>query len=481
MGRPTSRGFRKAITWLAIVLMAVDTVYAGHLLGKLRSGCGPVRRIASHVRCRGGLLGGIKARIHSGASCSAASSSVSCGDPCVSDAVVSSGEIISDGYVSSGEIISSGEIVSSGEVISEGYVSSGEVISDGYISSGEVISDGYVSSGEVISDGYISSGEVISEGYVSSGEVISDGYASEGYVSSGEVISDGYVDSGYVSDGYSSGEVISEGVVSDGYSVYSGGEVISEGCTNCASNVTDGMISEGVVYDQGSSGYGPSPLGPNETVIEEATIVSVTEGASTTSTAEPTPAATTDTTTPPAPVGGDDSDLFTTPADTTDTATDLAPADPGPAEPDPAGAASDLFGGPATDPAPAPTTPDPVTPDAGGDASDLFGPSGDTEPAPVDPPAEGSSETLDDLFGSAAATGENADTMAYRNWTDDSGSFSTEAMLQNVSDSGVRLLKSNGKECTVSFARLSRVDLEYVQQQASHFGVAGVNLIAANR
>lgn len=454
--RTVSAKLRKALTWLAILLMAVDTVSAGHLLSRIRCGQGPLRRVASQVRCRGGLFGHLKSKI-SAASCSTASSGSCAVDACSSGSeIVSEGEIVSDGW-------------SGGEVISEGEV----IVSDGIVSDGVVISDNVVYGGEVISDGV-----VVSEGIVSEG-IVSDGYVSDGYVSNEVVISEGEVYSGdmsYSSDVVSSGEVILDG----GYSnVVSEGTVV-EGCADCAQGVSN--VSDGIILDGGytgdsysNTGIGAPALGANETVIEEVTIL---EGDST---GQPTPAVSTDTVEdlggPTSPTTTmDDSDLFSTPESPAPTAPDPiapAPVDPVPVQP--------------MTPEPIqPLTPDPVEP--AGDEG-LFGPADEgTDPAP----AEGGDEDLNDLFSSASEAPEFVNDEAkppielnpisrvtLRTWTDNSGLYSVDARLKNITADSVVLEKENGKTCTVSFERLSVTDLEYVQRLASHFGVAPLNLVAA--
>jgi len=105
---------------------------------------------------------------------------------------------------------------------------------------------------------------------------------------------------------------------------------------------------------------------------------------------------------------------------------------------------------------------------------------------------------LDDLFGavppapdfvadSVKETSVDLDSdpaevlMIFRTWTDDTGSYTTEGRLKDITNQSVRLMKSNGKTCTVPFSRLSKVDLSYVQQQAAHFGVTPLNLFASTR
>ena len=127
----------------------------------------------------------------------------------------------------------------------------------------------------------------------------------------------------------------------------------------------------------------------------------------------------------------------------------------------------------------------------------MFGPAGGTtpdEPSTPDAPSEDAGD-LDDLFGEIPSAPDLTDDvsaevptkaaeaeteMIVRLWSDDTGLYKTEARLHNIVDGSVRLRKTNGKLCTVPFARLSQADLDYVQQQAAHFGVASLDLFASN-
>jgi hypothetical protein len=117
-----------------------------------------------------------------------------------------------------------------------------------------------------------------------------------------------------------------------------------------------------------------------------------------------------------------------------------------------------------------PPTPEPGT-DAGTEpaADGLVPPAEDAPPQPADEqPAEGEDE-LDDLFGANGNSGARLVSLrqqAWRSWTDDTGWYQTRGQLVSISDSGIRILKDNGRHCTVPFDRLSSADVSYVVQLA---------------
>ena len=65
-------------------------------------------------------------------------------------------------------------------------------------------------------------------------------------------------------------------------------------------------------------------------------------------------------------------------------------------------------------------------------------------------------------------------------WTDNTGQFRTEGRLVEVQDEAVRLLKTNGKFCTVPRSRLSAPDRNYVLAVAQAWQQGQVR-VAANR
>ena len=58
-----------------------------------------------------------------------------------------------------------------------------------------------------------------------------------------------------------------------------------------------------------------------------------------------------------------------------------------------------------------------------------------------------------------------AHVMPFRTWSDDTGAYQTVGRLLIIEEDKVRLLKSNGRTCSVGFGRLSNADLEYVRSQ----------------
>jgi hypothetical protein len=89
--------------------------------------------------------------------------------------------------------------------------------------------------------------------------------------------------------------------------------------------------------------------------------------------------------------------------------------------------------------------------------------------SPPEPPADDmfdsgtddSGDDLDDLFPTSAQM---------RIWTDNTGYFKTRAQLVELREDAVRLLKENGRHCTVPFDRLSKADFRLVQQIAAARG-----------
>ena len=57
-----------------------------------------------------------------------------------------------------------------------------------------------------------------------------------------------------------------------------------------------------------------------------------------------------------------------------------------------------------------------------------------------------------------------------RIWIDNSGSFSTEGRLIEINQTNVRLLKSNGRTCTVPNSRLSEADEAYINSLREQLG-----------
>jgi hypothetical protein len=49
-----------------------------------------------------------------------------------------------------------------------------------------------------------------------------------------------------------------------------------------------------------------------------------------------------------------------------------------------------------------------------------------------------------------------------RTWIDDTGSFRTDGRLMEIHSDTIRLLKTNGRTCTVPRSRLCEADIAYV-------------------
>ncbi|MCA9202279.1 MAG: hypothetical protein KDA59_04515, partial [Planctomycetales bacterium] len=144
---------------------------------------------------------------------------------------------------------------------------------------------------------------------------------------------------------------------------------------------------------------------------------------------------------------------------------------PADATPAPADNVDDLFGAPAdnAEPAPAPA------PAAGESIDDLFGapPAADEAPAAEEPaPAENTQPAADpfaDPFSS----------LEMRRWKDNTGEFEVNGKLVVLAADYVRLLKDNGRHCTVPMNRLSQVDREYVEAFAAKNGLDRVEHLAS--
>uniref|UniRef100_UPI0035654B2E SHD1 domain-containing protein n=1 Tax=Stieleria sp. TaxID=2795976 RepID=UPI0035654B2E len=130
------------------------------------------------------------------------------------------------------------------------------------------------------------------------------------------------------------------------------------------------------------------------------------------------------------------------------------------------------------------------TPEPAADASDassateslddLFGDPDAAEDAPASEakPADDAADNLDDLFGKTpAAEGSLSvqvvsvapavainplDETHVRTWIDNTGKYQVEGRLIEINTDNVRLLKSNGRTCTVPAGRLCPADESYV-------------------
>jgi len=172
---------------------------------------------------------------------------------------------------------------------------------------------------------------------------------------------------------------------------------------------------------------------------------------------------------------------------------DLFGAPPADAAPAPAPAMDDLFGAPPADAAPAPaedlfSDPIPVAPVPAKQApavDDFFGEPLAPAPAPAEAPMDDlfgepalpapadAAPAADDIFGAPPATepaapvknalddlfGENS---RFRVWIDNTGEFSTEGRLVEIGADYIRLLKGNGRICTVPNRRLCSADASFI-------------------
>jgi hypothetical protein len=213
---------------------------------------------------------------------------------------------------------------------------------------------------------------------------------------------------------------------------YSSDAVVSSGC-DCSGGavVTDGAIMGETIMDGGTM---------NGTVLEGAPIMGDTGPMGEPATEMPPSTA-------PVPAQPQPSTPSTQPAVPTQPPAEdsLFGEDPGMPE---EGAAE-----PAEGPAPQEPAEEPA-------AEDLFPPE---EEAP--PPAEESGDELDDLFGQAAEAptwSVSIKNQPWRQWTDNTGAYGTRGQLVLIKRGAVRLLKENGRHCTVPLARLSRSDLSHV-------------------
>ncbi|RMF44294.1 MAG: hypothetical protein D6753_02945, partial [Planctomycetota bacterium] len=139
--------------------------------------------------------------------------------------------------------------------------------------------------------------------------------------------------------------------------------------------------------------------------------------------------------------------------------------------------------------------------DVGTGADDLFGPpptdASDSSSSLFDPaeikqiPASTESDPTSDfdaLFGDPPADAAEKDASAaiekalqLRTWHDNTGLFQVDARLVEVYPDKVRLLKANGRTCTVPLRRLSPADLGVVQQIAAIRPDAGVKFISIEK
>ncbi len=449
-----AKTWRKAFTWLAIFLMVADTVSAGHFLSRMRSRCDSPCRVASQVRCRGGLLHRLRSRVRSGSQCSDPCVVTMCPDPC--------------------ETVVCCEMPCCTEVVSTGCDACG------VITEGEIIAEE-----SIVSDGCSSC--------ASSYDGVIGGYD--------EVI----IEESIISE-------IPEGSIEGVPTPADGGSTTTHGTPHHEASSTDAATPDTSAPDASAPDAllpetsAPETLDPDPTVPGTLDPDTTVPGTTAPDTADPATPAAPESTIPDA--GPDDLFPDTNPAPTTPATPDPASGDDlFPANPDAGG--DDLFPGapdaddaddlfPGTDPAsPAPgddagdddlfgSTPSPeaIVPTSTETAGDLSFPEGleggTAEPSGTDQP-EGTDDSLD-LFGktpTAEPTREVGEVKrVVRTWTDNTGSFKTEAQLDSIQDQAVRLLKANGRYCTVPFARLSPTDIAYVNQIAAQMGHTSIRLVS---
>jgi len=142
------------------------------------------------------------------------------------------------------------------------------------------------------------------------------------------------------------------------------------------------------------------------------------------------------------------------------------------AEAEAAPAADDLFGEPAAAEEAAPAAVDDLFGEPAAEAAapaaeesldDLFG---TPEPAKA---KEASPAAIDDLFGQAVPPAEPQQ-LGMRHWSDNTGLYSVDGRLIEILDGKVRIVKENGRTCTVEMRRLGKIDAEYVQLIAVTYG-----------
>jgi hypothetical protein len=72
------------------------------------------------------------------------------------------------------------------------------------------------------------------------------------------------------------------------------------------------------------------------------------------------------------------------------------------------------------------------------------------------------------------------DSTPYRVWIDNTGRYSTEGRLIKITKDYVRLLKRNGRTCTVPHERLGDADAAYVEAIAEELAKSRLALLSQN-
>ncbi|TWU57024.1 hypothetical protein Poly51_29450 [Rubripirellula tenax] len=232
----------------------------------------------------------------------------------------------------------------------------------------------------------------------------------------------------------------------------------------------------------------------------------------------------------PAPAADAGGDLFgdPTPADAGgDLFGDPAPADSAPADAGmddlfgdpsegaaPADAGDDLFGNPPAEQKPAtdstiddlfgsePAEPagekssDSVLEDLFGDSTtettdeakqatieDLFGVTESFEelPAPIAQPAPVAKSAALQVVSNVSDSTDPIANAKVRTWIDNTGDFHVEGKLIEINESNIRLLKANGRTCTVPNSRLCDADAAYIASVQSKLAQSRVAMLTSNK
>ena len=97
------------------------------------------------------------------------------------------------------------------------------------------------------------------------------------------------------------------------------------------------------------------------------------------------------------------------------------------------------------------------------DLDDLFGQVIQPRPELIETP-EDAVKVVSETVPKAVDAFENTEV---RTWVDNTGLYQTVGRLIKVNEDHVKLLKTNGKTCTVPFSRLSQSDSDYVASLAT--------------
>ena len=434
MSLQTLRKTRVALTWFAIVMMTISPTFAGgHLLNRLRcGGCTSPELIASVT----GRIGCFAQRLGSlGEGCGIASLRNRLGSRCDQDACCCSCQDICGATTSF--VACPTQSTSCGTV--DTVAMAGVYTVDGGHDSVVAMSEGNVTSNSVYAGGDTQWIE---------GDV--------GMPQSAESCCGQIVDGGYVNE--------SAAAVMDHTGSYAPESTVTH----------EQVIHESI----GASSDTQLPAFANDIPTDAPPAASTEEASSRSPENQPV-------TTEPVVVDP----MPTDPASPEPASPEPAPSDPVPSDPiapepsaagnEPEGTdendpADDLFSDDLNDAASTPAGDDlfPAEDSASGD-----GASGDlpADVVPTDPPATDDDVLGDDFFDDLDTSTETP----LRSWVDNTGIYRVQARLLQISTDSVRLLKTNGRTCTVPIRRLSRRDFAHVQFVASKQGLAPPNRLAA--